>query len=324
MRRVGVLLSCFVFVLAALSPSLAQNPVATEDVFSNNTTTTTDSITNASDAAPDAPPTPSIGLETPLLVTARSDLELLATTLLGSTRPAGWSGSMDVNDPQLALLTRLDLEFLVGALLGPSQRPAQWFGAVPSTPFAIARDIRHDLELLADETLGLNVRPPGWQGGEPIMRCGRAVQTLVSFLERAGVFVLDIDPAAPNYCAQAEIRATSFAEVNLLSDPTVRGANLLAPKPTPTDYTINTNFAVGFLDRGASLSVGVIPNGTGIVPVARSYAQFSNMMLVRGDGFELFVDYKFTSVNKEAFDALPDVSAVGSAPVCAADWCLAG
>jgi hypothetical protein len=116
---------------------------------------------------PVATPTPVIGVEMPILLSARSDLDLLATTLLPEGRPIGWSGSSDSTDPQLALLIRLDLELLVGSVMGADQRPSGWFGAVPSTPYAIARDIRHDLELLADQMVGPTAS--GWLGGDPIM-----------------------------------------------------------------------------------------------------------------------------------------------------------
>src|SRR5689334_24388084 len=98
------------------------------------------------------------GADLPILISARSDLQLLAINTLGNNLPAGWNDSLDINDPQLPLLIRLDLELLAGALLGADKRPPGWFGTVLSTPYAIARDIRHDLELLAD-TVSPGPRP---------------------------------------------------------------------------------------------------------------------------------------------------------------------
>jgi hypothetical protein len=311
--------------LLALS-TYAQEPIVTEEPAGPvlNPQATVAVPTDAGAPIVEATATVVIAPEVPILTSARSDMETLSNTLLGTTRPPGWSGSLDFTNPQLPLLIRLDLELLVGATMGADIRPAGWFGAIPSTPFAIARDIRHDLELLADEKLGLNVRPPGWIGDDPVMRCPRATQTLVSLLERAGVFVLNVVPATPNYCTQVELQAAQFAEVNLLSNPNATGANALSLPTAATEHIVNSNFAVAFLDRNAQLTVGVVPNGTPITPVARSYAQFSNMMLIRGENFEVFVDYQFTSVTDDEFEVLPDVASAAVNPSCGAEWCLAG
>ncbi len=250
----------------------------------------------------------------PVLVSARSDLELLANSQLGSDRPLGWSGSLDINDPQLALLIRLDLELLLARLLGASTRPAAWFGAVASTPFAVARDIRHDIELLADIVIAPSVRPPDWSGDAPLMRCDRATQNLVALLQREGRFTLTTDPNQPDYCRRAAVEVSQFVEVNLLSADAASAAR-------PDGYSANNNQTLAFLDRGASRRAGIIPPAAVFTPLARSYTQFSNMALVRGDGFEVFVDYTSTTIPRAVFEALPDVNTLASAPVCAADWC---
>jgi hypothetical protein len=192
---------------------------------------------------------------------------------------------------------------------------------VPSTAFAIARDIRHDLELLADTTLQPNVRPPGWAGDKPIYRCDRATQTLVNLLERGGVFQLALDPLAANYCQQAAVEASRFAEANLLSNPSPGAAAGSAPAPAAGSVTVNNNFTAAFLDLNARQRVGLIPNGETFTPVARSANPFSNMMLVRGNGFEVYVDYATTSVVTEEFQALPTVETVPPNPACTAAWC---
>lgn len=250
----------------------------------------------------------------PLLVRARSDLELLANSQLGSERPVGWSGSLDINDPQLALLVRLDLELLLARLLGADTRPDAWFGAVPSTPFAVARDIRHDIELLADIVIAPSVRPPDWSGDAPLMRCDRATQNLVELLQREGRFTLTTDPNQSDYCRRAAVEVSQFVEVNLLG----AGAGGVAASD---GYRANNSQALAFLDRGASRRAGIIPTEAVFTPLARSYTQFSNMALVRDDGFEVFVDYTSTTIPREVFETLPDVSAAASAPVCAAAWC---
>lgn len=298
----------------------AQDPVTTPEASAPETVATP---VTPQPGEPPPQPAPAVSAEVPILVNVWTDLETLAIAQLGTERPVGWNGDIDINNPQLALLLRLNLEVLAGALLGAEQRPAGWFGAVPSTPYAIARDVRHDLELLADSVVGRNVRPPNWVGDDPLMRCSRATQTLVNFLERAGVFVLAVDPAVADYCQQVEVQASQFAEVNLLSSPDVRVTGLASQRPTG-DATINSRFAVAFLDRGATVRAGIIPEGTPINVLGRSYAQFSNMILVSGQDFEVYVDYQFTDVTPERFGALPDVTTLESSPICAADWCGVG
>jgi phosphate transport system substrate-binding protein len=283
---------------------------------------------SAPETQPEAPAAPTetgqdFNAETELLLTqVRADMDALAEQQLGAQRPEGWSGSLDTTDPNLVLLVRLDLELLTGTLLGQETRPANWFGAVQSTPSAIARDIRHDLELLADEVYGLGERPDAWVGGDPLLRCNRATQALVNLLQRGGFYTLDVDLNAPDFCQQAEIAASRFSELNLLAVP--EGGRIFSPSAigrTPGAYTIETEFAVAFLDRTAAQSVGVIPAGSPIRPVARSYAQFSNMTLVEGDEFLLFIDYRNSNLTTEEFEDLPDIAEQEFAPFCSARWC---
>ncbi|MBI5670980.1 MAG: hypothetical protein HZC41_23550 [Chloroflexi bacterium] len=261
-----------------------------------------------------------------LLIQARSDLELLATDQLGAQRPPGWSGSTDVYNPQLPLLVRLDLELLVGTLIAPDQRPEGWFGPIRGTPNTIARDIRHDLELLADTVGQPGIRPTGWVGGDPLLRCDRALQTLVSLLERSG-FLLTVDVNSPDFCRLAEQQATQFAQANNIVPNAAPGS--AAPAPTgaqtsaaaPGSARITGELALGFLNRYATEHVGLIPVGTPLTPVARSFTEFSRMMLVRGDGFELFVDHRDTTVTDAEFAVLPDVDGVSVNTFCEASWC---
>jgi hypothetical protein len=271
-------------------------------------------------AAPPAPPPSNDVLS--ILIGARADLELLANDRLGTQRPIGWSGSADINDPQLMILVRLDLELLAGQLFTIDTRPPGWFGAVPSTPFAIARDIRHDLELLADSTLQPSVRPPGWAGDDPIFRCDRATQTLVGLLERGGVFQLNLDPLAVDYCVQAGLLASRFAEANLLNNPAPTSGETTGSVTTISGtHTVNNNFTVAFFDLDARQRAGLIPSGDTFTPIARSSNPFSNMMLIRGNGFELFVDYATTAVTTPEFEALPSMDTVTPNPACTAEWC---
>lgn len=260
-----------------------------------------------------------------LLIEARSDLELLANDRLGVERPPLWSGSLDIYNAELARLLRLDLELLVGTLLAPDQRPPGWFGPVRGTSLTFARDIRHDLELLADAVVQPNVRPSGWVGGDPLLRCDRAVQSLVSLLERSG-FVLPLNPNVPDFCAQAELQAAQYAEANpaLAAAAAAPGQVITAPAgpvAPPGSARIIGALALGFLNRYATEHIGLIPVGTTFTPVARSFTEFSRMMLIRGDGFELFIDHRDSTVTEAEFAVLPDVDGVSVTTTCEAAWC---
>ncbi|MEO8606858.1 MAG: hypothetical protein ABI690_03205 [Chloroflexota bacterium] len=278
-----------------------------------------------------APPAAIDPLALPLLISARSDMELLAGQQLGAERPIGWSGSLDVNNPQLPLLTRLDLELLAGRLMAPDQRPVGWFGAVPGTTVSIVRDIRHDLERLAD-TVGIpNVRPNGWSGADPLIRCERGVQALVNVLERGGVFSLNVDGNDPNYCQLVELQASHFAETNILSSPTTTLATSASnPAASGTSGSavafsgsaqIDSAIAIAFLNRYGTEQVGKIPVGTSVEPVARSFTQFSAMTLVRGQDFEVFIDYRDSNLTADQFAVLPNVDNASVNTVCNASWC---
>lgn len=261
----------------------------------------------------------------PILVSARHDLELLADQALGAgQRPAGWSGSLDVADPNLPLYIRLDLETLAGAALGADVRPKEWFGVVASSPLAIARDVRHDLELLADSVVGAStLRPGNWVGDDPLMRCNRATQALVPLLERSG-FTVDVDYTQPNYCNEIEVQVSRYVETRIIQPPAVVSAPGVTTGGVITGvaqpYLTETQFVVAFYDTRARRRAGVLPVGTGFRPVSRSTVEFSNMMLIEGEGFSLFVDYTTTPVSLAEFEALPPVS-LGATTDCRAAWC---
>ncbi|PJF39574.1 MAG: hypothetical protein D6737_06590 [Chloroflexi bacterium] len=269
------------------------------------------------------------------LIDARLDLENLATNQLGSSRPTGWTNNGDGNSPSLLVDVRLDLELLANTVFGINKRPAEWFGASRTTREANTRDIRHDLEFLADSALQPNVRPPGWIGGDAILRCDRATQNLIRLLEQGGVFTLSVDPNLSNFCAVAAEQANLFVEVTLLSNPVgVGGGTSSTPTQNQGGGSVvsgqsfggirpSTNVTVGFLDRHAHTRIGVIPEDVTMTAVARSYTQFSNMAVMQGDGFEIFVDYTYTTLSDAQFEALPDVNNFNISPICEADWCTA-
>jgi hypothetical protein len=269
---------------------------------------------------PSMTPTPTIPEDAQLLVRARADLELLAESQMPGARPEGWSGMADPLNPELGLLARLDLELLYGSLVDVDVRPADWIGAVGSTPIAMARDVRHDLELMADLFFGPVERPAGWYGGDPLFRCNRATQVLVQLLQRGGLFsVGDISANDPDFCHQVEIAATRYTEMEILANAE-RG--IFSPEiALVSENTITSDFAVAWLDSSARIRVGVVPNKVPVKVVGRSYADFSNMMLVSGPDFQVFVEYTNTTVTADEFRALPNVATLDVAPVCHAEWC---
>lgn len=290
-------------------------------------------VPTEADPAPVEPVSPIDSVILLILINARTDLEILATQQQGSTRPPGWSGSLDINNPQLPILIRLDLELLMATALGVGNVPVGWFGPVPSTSFAIARDIRHDLELLADVVIQPSVRPPGWAGDDPLMRCDRSTQNLVTLLARNGLFVPSADPAHPDYCQLVVTEIGQFTEVNLLNSSTSLQADTQEPESTDAGGGNATSSAatgsavalsgigLAFLDRYATQRVGTIPASVRFEPVGRSLVQFSRMTLVRGDNFEVFVDYKTTGISDQVFSTLPNVNNVGINTFCEASWC---
>ena len=74
-------------------------------------------------------------------------------------------------------------------------------------------------------------------------------------------------------------------------------------------------------DRFGRRPTGTIPVGEGITPVGRSYTQFSKMMLVRGNGFEVFIDFSASTVSEDQFAALPDINSASVQTACTAAWC---
>lgn len=263
-----------------------------------------------------------------VLLPARNDIEILANNTIGTAiRPPGWNGTFDVNDPQMALKARLDLELLAQELVGA--RPAGWFGVQPTSAYATARDIRHDLELLADAVIAPNVRPPNWMGDNPIMRCSRATQAMALLLESRGLLTMPTSsPGSATFCADLETEVSVFAEVALLDGTILSQPERPAPDANsqvenPNEpVSIITPGALAFYDRSATRLAGAVPLNTSVVPVARSYSDFSRMTLVRGEGFEVFVDFQDTTLDTLTYEALGDINAISFSPACIVAWCV--
>lgn len=300
------------------TPTLAPVLAATDTPTPTPTATPTPTPTplpDVRDLLPNASEVDSV------LLAARSDLELLANAQLGAaSRPPGWSGTYDVANPDMAFNARLDLEILADTLLSGA-RPAMWFGLQPTGTYALARDIRHDLELLADAVVSPSVRPPNWIGDDPVMRCNRSTQTLLLLLTSRGLYTPTTSPASDNYCYNLMIELSLFTELNLLEPVPVTPTPQATVVDPQAQVTVVGAAAAGFFDRGATQLAGFIPDGATVQPVARSYAQFSRMTLVRGDGFLLFIDYENTTMDAAQFELLPDVNAITVQTACDAEWC---
>lgn len=276
---------------------------------------------NTPEPTPIPTATPAVSADVLLLLDIRLDIERMADDVFSQLeRPAGWNGELDRTDPAIAIKTRSDIELLASSVINPSDRPSSWFGAVASTPFAIARDVRHDLERLADLYYGRGSRPDDWLGGDPLLSCNRSTQTLVNLLERGGVFRLDVNPNTPDFCRDAEIAVTTFTETQILGNANI-GSLFASELAILAPHQVDTQFAVTWLDSSAVRNLGVAPFGTPFTPIARSYVDFSNMMLIRGDNFEVFVEYQNTTVNDNQFRSLPNVASLEVNTFCLAEWC---
>lgn len=322
-RMLRTLAVIVLLVLPVVATFASQRPPSMEQEEAVNAELTAEYIDPERTPEPTPFPTatPVIAAEVYLLQETRRDLELLADDQFGiGQRPAGWNGDPGLFNPQIALLTRGDLELLAAAIINPERRPDGWIGAFSSTPYAVARDVRYDLELLANLVYGRDSRPAGWIAGDPLLRCNRAVQTLVALLERGGIYRVEIAANTPNFCRELELDVTRFVETQILAN-TQTGELFSDNVALLSEHQITTTLAIAFLDSPANKKVGVIPNGSPIQPVARSYADFSKMMLVRGDGFEVFIDYTNSTVTAQQFRALPNATSLQTAPSCFARWC---
>jgi hypothetical protein len=321
MKRPAIVFVCV--ILCVLTAAAVRGQVAvTPEVQPPPTSTGGEAIATLP-PPPDATPS-ALGAEQiaalPILAAAIADIDLLATQAIGTAqRPVGWSSTADLNDPDLPIKVRLNLE-LLATLIGGDARPAGWFGVVGTVPIGIARDIRHDLELLADGVLGTSaIRPAGWQGDNPIYRCGRATQAILILLEAQNL-TIPVDFTQPDYCARAEIDTAVYVERNVLQ-PLRAGAIQRAGVARTYTYTTTRPFGVVFFDRDARRRAGVLPVETGFEAIGRSTRGFSNMTLIEGDGFRLYVDYTTTPLTRAQFEALPDFTDLGLEIFCAAQWC---
>ncbi|PJF21020.1 MAG: hypothetical protein CUN56_13205 [Phototrophicales bacterium] len=263
--------------------------------------------------------TPADSAQLPQQVLAvRGDLERLADEVLGlSTRPIGWTWSQgdDENSPTLADDLNADLNNLADTQIGRDQRPPGWVFFVPDSLAAAYRNLRFNLELLADTLLGEDVRPFGWQGEDPLNRCEPATQAL-TFIAQIN-YGFTIDETLQN--------ASDFCNI---VDFTVNSLTENPPQPTEEDiedaadreFSAESLNAFSYLDVGATQYMGIMPRGTEFRAWYRNYGE-SNMMFVTGDGFGLYVDRRWTTLDPDIYARLPTLEGVRPLTFCETLWC---
>ncbi|HYO88725.1 MAG TPA: hypothetical protein VER79_08750 [Candidatus Limnocylindrales bacterium] len=247
-----------------------------------------------------------------LLSGVRGDLERTVDELLGlNTRPPGYVGNRDATTPGFAGDLFLDLETMADLQFGQGVRPDGWIGVISTSPGANYFALRHDVELFTDATLGFGTRPVGWQGVNPLERCRPQVTQLVTLVKDNYDITFDeLDPAAPDFCAQIESAANAVVENPPVIDVVV----------AEDRFNATSNYAFSYLDVSALQYMGIIPGGVPIRAVYRNFGA-SEMMFVAGEEFALYVDRRFTTLPETVFNSLPTLEGVDPITFCDARWC---
>jgi hypothetical protein len=136
------------------------------------------------------------------LLDARTDLEVLANTVLGEgVRPPTWT--FNTRTDSLTFLADLwfDNEQLADAVFGQGARHPEWIGATSQDATIVARNVRHDLELAADKLFGPRERPEEWHGAPKIYACTRTLQNLGQLLRAIYSIQLETPDQVFDYCA---------------------------------------------------------------------------------------------------------------------------
>ncbi|MBC8098590.1 MAG: hypothetical protein H7Y11_04050, partial [Armatimonadetes bacterium] len=243
----------------------------------------------------------------------RGDLERLVDERRGvGNRPTGWSGNRDAGTTTFLDDLVRDLEIFTDSELGIGVRPPGWSRAIRNSPALSNDNLRFNLETLTDQLLGENIRPNGWQGLDPVDRCEPTVQTLVLL-----VSLTIASPPIPADVTDDSVFCTEIARVT----------NDFAENPPPVeDQAVEagligrSQLAFSYLDVSALQYMGVMPRDVEFRAVFRNFNE-SNMMLVSGDDFVLFIDRRFTTLPEEVFLRLPTLENRKPLTFCDANWC---
>ncbi|GAB4576441.1 MAG: hypothetical protein Kow0077_32800 [Anaerolineae bacterium] len=248
----------------------------------------------------------------------RADLNALSRVVFReNVFPIGWTDGKDNTS------IRQDMELLKAAAsqVGSPVDESQWFGAGPYTAdWEFSRANRHDLELLADAKIGIGQRPEGWTAFDPLVRCPVDVQEFALLMQQETGNTPTIDPTRPDYCEQVIIEYSRFVEEQV-GATIMAGDQAVAPSQPDGGTTVLPNNAsvparvgniaavaynpIAYLDRGARIRVGVIPRGTPFTALARNSAPDSTMAYVTGEGFTVWISYKYTSLSEGEYLSLP-------------------
>lgn len=250
----------------------------------------------------------------------RGDLERLGNELLGlNTRPSLWSGNLDEESATFAYDIDVDMNLLADTVednpeVGRGLRPEGWKPFGVSSLIVTERNMRHNLELLTDLTLGKGVRPHGWQGIDPILQCSLLEQGLVTLLERQYDFVVDtiVFSDADTFCAETIAAANHIAE-----NPPQRTEE---EEEEDSRYVAESEYAFAYLDPAALEYMGVMPFGTEFRAWYRNFGE-STMMFVSGQDFAVYIDMRWTTMDEDIFNTLPNLDNVVPLTFCDAHWC---
>ncbi len=242
----------------------------------------------------------------------RADLNALSRVVFReNVFPIGWTDGKDNTS------IRQDMELLKAAAsqVGMPVDEAQWLGILTfGAEWELARANRHDLELLADAKIGPGQRPEGWTAFEPLVRCPLEDQRFALLFQQQAGLIPSISPAEPQYCTLVVLEYSRFVE-DQVSAPLLavqQQAEAAAASGgeagVPARLANISGVAVNpraYLDRGARTRIGVIPRGTPFTALARNNAPDATMMYVTGEGFTVWVSYRYTSMTEGEYLSLP-------------------
>lgn len=271
------------------------------------------------ESEPPDPDTPAFRVRVnDLTLAVRGDLERLANELLGvNTRPDAWIGNTDPDSDSLGADINTDLDTLADTALGDSKRPENWQRFLPAAPGVSFRNLRYNLEQLANATLGADTRPNGWQGTDPQYRCEPFTQHLTFLLRQQYDFTpQDEVTTGEDFCRVLEFTANNVAE----NPPRAADSSEQREDEDDEFFSAESRRAFSYLDTAATQYMGVMPWGTEFRAWYRNY-QGSTLMYVTGNDFGVFIDRRWTTMDSEVFNRLPNLDDVKPLTFCDANWC---
>lgn len=250
----------------------------------------------------------------------RGDLERLQDELYGvGIRPTAFgyppfeAVNRDASTPSFVTDLVRDLDLAADAQLGVGARPTGYVTPNANLDPLNYLTVRRNLELLTDATYGEDRRPAGWQGVNPLERCDPVLRILSFLVQSAYNFDPgSVDSVTPGYCTRLSNAVNTIVE----NPPVIDVAAVVNEQRTNG----TSNFAFTYLDVAATQYMGIMPGGIPFRAIYRHYGR-SNMMLVSGDNFALYIDRRFTDFSETSFRSLPTTENVTPLTFCDAGWC---